>query len=84
MGTQVIGSGSLVSAGSSIIINQVNIISKLNSTVTVNSTFKLNILMPRATSAVLNNLLLNLTISPSQGTVALIGSVAGLLNISGY
>ncbi|CAL5996102.1 Conserved_hypothetical protein [Hexamita inflata] len=84
IGTQVIGSGSLVSAGSSIIINQVNIISKLNSTVTVNSTFKLNILMPRATSAVLNNLLLNLTISPSQGTVALIGSVAGLLNISGY
>ncbi|CAL6082950.1 Conserved_hypothetical protein [Hexamita inflata] len=82
--TQVVGSGSLISAGTTITMNQVNIISKLGSNITVNSTFKLNILVASSSNAILNNLLLNLSFAPSQGSIALIGSVTGTLNITNY
>ncbi|CAL6086534.1 type_II secretion system protein [Hexamita inflata] len=84
IGTQVIGSGSLISAGTTLTINQVNIISKLGSNITVNSTYKFNILIAKASNSILNNLLLNMTFAPSQGSIALIGSVAGSLNITNY
>ncbi|CAL6099093.1 Conserved_hypothetical protein [Hexamita inflata] len=84
IGTQVIGSGSLISTNTVITINNVNIISKLGSTITVNSTYKLNILMAKAVQTNINNLLLNLIFAPSQGSIALIGIVDGSLNITKY
>ncbi|CAL6029436.1 Conserved_hypothetical protein [Hexamita inflata] len=84
IGTQVIGSGSIISADTAITINQVNIISQIGANITINSTYRLNILLAKATTAVLNKLLLNLTFAPSQGSMALISSLTGTLNITNY
>ncbi|CAL6027402.1 Conserved_hypothetical protein [Hexamita inflata] len=82
-GAQSLNSGSLIiSSSTSVSINQVNIISRPESQLTVYS--QLNILTSSSTSANITNLLVNLSFAPSNGNIALIDNINGILNISGY
>ncbi|CAL6055234.1 Conserved_hypothetical protein [Hexamita inflata] len=85
VGAQVTTSGSLLSTGSTFVVNCVNILSKEGSQITVNATFKLNILLPKATNAIIANLMLNLSFSAvTQGNISLIETSNGVFNITGY
>ncbi|CAL5992167.1 Hypothetical_protein [Hexamita inflata] len=85
LGAQVVGSGSLLSTGLALTINQVNIASKDGSQVTVNATFKLSLLAQNTTSVSISGLLLNLSFSTStQGNISLIENTAGVFNVTGF
>ncbi|CAL6094002.1 Conserved_hypothetical protein [Hexamita inflata] len=83
-GTQTFNSGSLLLSSSSISINQMNIISRPGSQITVNSAQQLNILTQSSNNANITNLLLNLSLSPSNGNITLINNINNVLNVSGY
>ncbi|CAL6097810.1 Hypothetical_protein [Hexamita inflata] len=85
VGSQTLNSGSFIlSANTSIIINQMNIISRLNSQITVSALSQFNIISFSSTSAFITNLLVNLSFAPSNGNITLISNINGVFNISGY
>ncbi|CAL6075283.1 Hypothetical_protein [Hexamita inflata] len=85
VGTQVVGTGAILSNQSTLVINQMNVISRDGSLITVNSTFKFNVLQQKSTSVVVNNLLLNLTFNQtSVGSIGLFGTVNGTMNLTNY
>ncbi|CAL5997613.1 Conserved_hypothetical protein [Hexamita inflata] len=83
-GTQSLNSGSLLLSSSSVSINHVNIISRPGSQLTVNAVQQLNIITPTSINANLTNLLVNLSIIPSNGNITLISEINDVLNITGY
>ncbi|CAL6075277.1 Hypothetical_protein [Hexamita inflata] len=85
VGTQVVGTGAILSNQSTLVINQMNVISRDGSLITVNSTFKFNVLQQKSTSVIVNNLLLNLTFNQtSVGSIGLLGTVNGTMNLTNY
>ncbi|CAL6053062.1 Hypothetical_protein [Hexamita inflata] len=85
IGTQITGTGAILTPAIQISITQVNILSAPNSNITVNSTHKLYILIKNATStSSINNLMLNLTFAPSFGTIYLIGQIQCTFNLINY
>ncbi|CAL6094861.1 Hypothetical_protein [Hexamita inflata] len=84
-GAQILNSGSFISTqNSQITINQINIVSRSGSQLTVNTNSQLNILTSSPVSAVINNLLVNLSFASSAGNITLINNINGVFNISGY
>ncbi|CAL6081618.1 Conserved_hypothetical protein [Hexamita inflata] len=84
IGTQTVSSGSILTTATTIIITQLNIISKLNTQIMVNSLQQLQIVQNQATSANINNLLVNLSFALSSGNITLISALSGVINITGY
>ncbi|CAL6084133.1 Conserved_hypothetical protein [Hexamita inflata] len=85
VGLQTLNNGSFIlSANTSIVINQMNIISQLNSQITVSALSQFNIISSSSTSACITNLLVNLSFAPSSGNITLICNINGVFNISGY
>ncbi|CAL6088343.1 Conserved_hypothetical protein [Hexamita inflata] len=83
-GTQSLNGGSfIISSCISISINQMNVVSRSGSQLTLN-TAKLNILTSSLSTANINNLLVNLSFSPSYGNITLISDINGVFNITGY
>ncbi|CAL6004934.1 Conserved_hypothetical protein [Hexamita inflata] len=82
-GTQSLNSGSLLLSSSSVSINQMNVISRSGSQLTINSAKQLNILTSSTSSANITNLLVNLSLAPSNGNITLINNINGIFNISG-
>ncbi|CAL6033712.1 two-partner_secretion system exoprotein TpsA4 [Hexamita inflata] len=84
-GVQTLNSGSFISTQSTLItINQMNIISRLGSQLTGNTNSLLNILSNSPSGATINNLLVNLSFSYSNGNITLINNINGIFKISGY
>ncbi|CAL6023253.1 Conserved_hypothetical protein [Hexamita inflata] len=84
IGTQTLGSGSILTGSSTNIINNLNIISKTATTITVSASKQLNILQAVSTSASINNLFVNLLFGYSSGNITLIGSITQQISINGY
>ncbi|CAL5985117.1 Conserved_hypothetical protein [Hexamita inflata] len=84
IGTQTLGSGSILTASNTNIINNLNIISKSASAIIVSTQKQLNILQTSSTSANINNLLVNLLFEHSFGNISLIGSITSYISINGY
>ncbi|CAL6009435.1 Hypothetical_protein [Hexamita inflata] len=82
IGTQTITSGSIITKGDQIVVNQMKIISRYDSSITVSS--HLNILAETSISANINNFLVNLTFEKATGNISLIGGISGEINICGY
>ncbi|CAL6021714.1 Conserved_hypothetical protein [Hexamita inflata] len=83
-GVQTINGGSLIlSSSASIKINQMNIVSKPTSLITLSAS-QLNILANSPSSAIINNLLVNLSFASSSGNITLINIINGDLKIAGY
>ncbi|CAL6018694.1 BspA_family leucine-rich repeat surface protein [Hexamita inflata] len=85
VGTQVVGSGSIVADQGVQMVNRLTIVSKVASTITVQSGQQLNFLA-RATSGVsIRSLLVNVNLAPaSSGSVCLIGTATRALNVRNY
>ncbi|CAL5972927.1 Hypothetical_protein [Hexamita inflata] len=84
IGRQFVDSGSLLTTSSSLTVNQMNVVSKIGSQITVNSAQQFNIFLDSSTSVNIVNLLVNLSFTLSDGNIALINNIAGVLNVSGY
>ncbi|CAL6000875.1 carboxypeptidase_regulatory-like domain-containing protein [Hexamita inflata] len=84
-GTQIISGGSFIlsSTATSIAINQMNIVSKMSKQIALTAS-QLNLITSTSINAVINNLLVNLSFSPSSGNISLINNIKGVFNISGY
>ncbi|CAL6101050.1 Hypothetical_protein [Hexamita inflata] len=84
-GTQIISGGSFIlpSTATSITINQMNIVSKISMYITLTAS-QLNLIASTSKNAVINNLFINLSFSPSSGNISLINNIIGGFNISGY
>ncbi|CAL5970339.1 Conserved_hypothetical protein [Hexamita inflata] len=85
IGTQVVGSGSLLTPSTTLTLTNVNILSKMGSTITVNASYKMYLLQFKSIKTVVNNLCLNLdTSSASQGAIELIDSISGVFKVTNY
>ncbi|CAL6006778.1 T9SS_type A sorting domain-containing protein [Hexamita inflata] len=84
-GIQTLNSGSFISTQSTLItINQMNIVSRFGSQLIGNTNSLLNILSNSPTGATINNILVNLSFSYSNGNITLINNINGLFQISRY
>ncbi|CAL6026632.1 Hypothetical_protein [Hexamita inflata] len=84
-GTQYLNGGSFILSQSvSIIIQDMNIISRSGTQLTVQTVSQLNILLATPTSALISNLMTNLSFAASEGNITLVGVISGTFNISGY
>ncbi|CAL6065372.1 Hypothetical_protein [Hexamita inflata] len=87
VGTQMVGSGSIVANSGIYVINKMQIISKIGSTLLILSPYKLNILERSANNLNIRNLVVSLTLengSHSAGSVELVEIATGVLNIRNY
>ncbi|CAL6052952.1 Conserved_hypothetical protein [Hexamita inflata] len=82
VGTNSFQSGSLLSSGTTIAIQNMNIISKSGCQITVSSA--LNVIQQSSSSASINTLLVNLSCAMAAGNITLIQSVSGVINVSNY
>ncbi|CAL5979531.1 Hypothetical_protein [Hexamita inflata] len=82
--SQTVNGGAILSNSNDVVINSVNIISAPYHQLTIGAGFQLNIIQSASSSASINNLLVNLSFAMSQGNITLIGSVCGVMNITGY
>ncbi|CAL6033864.1 Hypothetical_protein [Hexamita inflata] len=82
--SQTVNGGAILSYSNTVVIYSVNIVSAPNNQITVNAGFQLNILQSTSVNAKINNLLVDLSFAMSQGNITLIGSVSGVMNITGY
>ncbi|CAL6012883.1 Parallel_beta-helix repeat [Hexamita inflata] len=82
--SQTVNGGAILSYSNTIVINNVNIVSAPSNQIAVNAGFQLNILQSTSMDAKINNLLVDLSFAMSQGNITLIGSVSGVMNITGY
>ncbi|CAL5979507.1 Hypothetical_protein [Hexamita inflata] len=80
--SQTVNGGTILSNSYTVIINSVNIISAQDCQFITG--LQLNILQSTSVNSKINNLLVNLTFAISQGNITLIGSVSGVMNITGY
>ncbi|CAL6000905.1 Conserved_hypothetical protein [Hexamita inflata] len=85
-GTQLsLNTGSFILTQSTYLtINQMNIISKFGKQITVNTAQQLNILTSSSTYANIKNLLVNLSITSSNGNITLVDCINDIFNITGY
>ncbi|CAL6110750.1 Hypothetical_protein [Hexamita inflata] len=84
-GVQSLNDGSFISIQRSFFtINQMNIISKSGCQLTVNTNQQLNIIANQPSSTIINNLLVNLSFSSSNGNITLMKYINDVFNISGY
>ncbi|CAL5978298.1 Hypothetical_protein [Hexamita inflata] len=85
IGIQTLSSGNIVTPSTSIIVNQMNIISRDGSQISVSSASTLSLLTSLCINANIKNLLVNLNFASSSiGSIALINTVNGVLNITGF
>ncbi|CAL6062811.1 Conserved_hypothetical protein [Hexamita inflata] len=85
VGTQVVGSGSIVSDSGIQLINKLSIISNAGSSITIQSSQQLNILQRVSSGLNIRGLFLNLTLSStSVGSFDLVETASGALNIRNY
>ncbi|CAL6099555.1 Conserved_hypothetical protein [Hexamita inflata] len=84
IGTQTMTSGSILApeTTATITINQMNILSKAGTTLTLSSW--LNILVASSTNTKISTLLVNLNFAMSTGSITLINTASGTMNITGY
>ncbi|CAL6114211.1 Conserved_hypothetical protein [Hexamita inflata] len=84
-GAQTLNSGSFIlTYSTAITINQMNIISRSGSQLSVKTNSQLNIISNSPVGAVINNLLVNLSFTSSNGNITLINNINGVFNISRY
>ncbi|CAL6081285.1 Conserved_hypothetical protein [Hexamita inflata] len=84
-GTELLNNCSLILPVNSVItINQVKIISREGSEFIVNAVSQLNILTSSLQSAVITNLLIDLSFAQSYGNITLINYICCVINITGY
>ncbi|CAL6004521.1 Conserved_hypothetical protein [Hexamita inflata] len=84
IGTQTMTSGSILTPNTTttLTINQMNILSKAGTTLTLSSW--LNILVASSTNTKISTLLVNLNFAMSSGSITLINTASGSMNITGY
>ncbi|CAL5996239.1 Hypothetical_protein [Hexamita inflata] len=85
VGTQTVGSGSIVSDQGIQLINKLSIISKVGSNIFIQPSNQLNILQRVSSGLNIRNLFINIQLSVrSVGTLDLVGTASGALNIRNY
>ncbi|CAL6008127.1 Hypothetical_protein [Hexamita inflata] len=82
--SQTLGTGQILSSKSNIIINQLNIISKTNNSIIIGASNILHIIQPFSNTTNITNLLVNLSVQQSQGSLGLIGFINCTLRITNY
>ncbi|CAL6008842.1 Conserved_hypothetical protein [Hexamita inflata] len=83
-GSQNIQTGELLSASSSIIINNLRLISKLQSSIQMNSGYMISILQRHCNSASIKDMYLNLTITASSSGLGLFNQLYGQIQLINY
>ncbi|CAL6049464.1 The_GLUG motif protein [Hexamita inflata] len=84
VGTQIVGSGQILSNNNAIIINQFTILSKVGTIITINSLLQLNILQTQSINTNVKDMKVNLDVEASTGNLGLVGSLTGQMNIINY
>ncbi|CAL6038993.1 Conserved_hypothetical protein [Hexamita inflata] len=84
VGTQIVGSGQILSGNKAIIINQLCVLSKVGTIINVNSMLQLNILQTQSINTNIKDMKVNLDVEASTGNLGLIGSLTGQMNIINY
>ncbi|CAL6017740.1 BspA_family leucine-rich repeat surface protein [Hexamita inflata] len=85
VGTQVVGSGSIVADQGVQMVNRLTIVSKAASTITVQSGQQLNFLARVTSGASIRSLLVNVNLAlASSGSMCLIGTATKALNVRNY
>ncbi|CAL6034457.1 Conserved_hypothetical protein [Hexamita inflata] len=84
VGTQIVGSGQILSSNNAIIINRFTILSKVGTTIAITSSLQLNILQTQSLNTNIKDMKVNLDIEASTGNLGLVGSLTGHMNIINY
>ncbi|CAL6089461.1 Conserved_hypothetical protein [Hexamita inflata] len=84
IGTQIVESGQILSSNKAIIINQLSVLSKVGTIITINSLLQLNILQTQSVNLNIKDMKINLDVEDSIGSLSLVGSITGQMNIINY
>ncbi|CAL5989781.1 Conserved_hypothetical protein [Hexamita inflata] len=84
VGTQIVGSGQILSSNKAIIINQLSVQSKVGTIINIISLLQLNILQTQSINTNVKDMKVNLDVEASTGNLGLVGSLTGQMNIINY